>query len=459
MKRVLLPSTLFALGIIVGIASTTFFKKPETPRGVTQDIEKTNTPDTFSEPNELPDPSIPETSSAESFTSRYHSLLAEANTPKKVESLSQLFLEWGAAEGEAAFQFAKTLEGRDHLAYLTAAAAGWSKRDAAAAWDAMLTSTNHGAMLTGQLRSVLTEIAKTDISTATGLLLKIKTPATQFKLLESVLDQADTAAIRSNVLAEILDSDASNKDLLVQSFFRNWGRYDTEQPLSELSGLSDPALSRQAMIGMLEGWASVDGQGAFDYLIESDDTELVNNALPSVAKQWAQTSTADEMESLVDTVSQLENSDSVLKNLIPTIAFANPELALASAQSFDEETARNNHTRDALTIWANSDLSAAEDYFMSMPQTKAKDYAIWGLFSPAIHQNVDPAHIVGYVSSFEDPQSQMKSLYSMAEYTRVVDMGDTTQELEQAIRDYLSNSELTQEHKEKVLGQLATPEG
>lgn len=390
------------------------------------------------------------------FQARYHELLALPNGPEKVRQIKALFVDWGEAEGEAAYRFAMQLSGRERLACLASAAAGWARTEPRAAWDAIMAASNNGAMLSGQVSEVIDELARQDPVQATEFLSEVGSNWNRNRFFARILGTLATDAERSSLLTSLLASDADGSEQAVKALFENWGRYDFDAPLAAATRIENPRTSHAAMLGILEGWASVDGQGAFEYIVESGDSRLVKDALPSVAKKWAAASTADEMTDMLRTVSAIEGSDSVIKNLVADLARADPALAMGSVMALRDESARANHARDALSIWADANLAEAEAYFNALPSGRTKETAIWGLFNPAIHQGADPQRIMAHADALSDPAAIGRVLYSMSEYTRSADLGQKTDDLAAALEAHASgHPNLSDEMRQKILDNLA----
>ncbi|MDQ8204962.1 hypothetical protein [Pelagicoccus sp. SDUM812003] len=394
------------------------------------------------------------------FESRYQVLLGRENGPSKVEAIARLFEEWGRADGEAAFAYAKTLSGRDRIKYLESAAIGWARRSPREAWNAMMEISNQGMMLVGSVGALLGAVAEMDSDQATRFLFEVDSQYNRTRLFDKAVSRLETDDQRRAMLGRLLSSEVEGRAFLVESLFKDWGRYDSEAPIAELGRLGDSKLSQKAMAGILEGWASVDGQGAFEYVLESGDAGLIRNALVPIAKEWAAACTADELETLIGRVAELEQADEVLKGLVPTLSQANPQLALAGISTLKSETARANHTRDALSQWAIADLDAAEAYYRELPAGRTKEYAIWGLFNPAVHHGEPVERIVGFVDALEDPVSIGKALFSMSEYTMAVNKGEMTDRLAWAVRQYVEDhDELPEEVRARILENLAKRKG
>ncbi|MBK1875236.1 hypothetical protein [Pelagicoccus mobilis] len=394
------------------------------------------------------------------FEGRYRVLSALRNGPGKVVELEELFAEWAAEEGEPAFEFALGLQGRDRLSFMGSAAAAWAETDPDAAWEAMMAVSNGGKMLVPQLAKVAKSIADTDPRLATELLLGVESQLNRQELFGRVVSSFKTDEVRNRVLEVLVSSEVNGTEFMVESLFRDWGRYDSESPIRALDRLGDASLAKKAMLGILSGWASVDGRGAFDYVLRSGDEALVSSALSTVAEEWVGNSTADELPGIVELISSLEGDEAVLKNLISPLARVDPALALESVAGFENASARAWHTQDAMRQWAISDLDAAEEYFLSMPAGRTKDYAIWGLFNPAIKYGASAERILSHADSLETPKSIEIALINLSEYVRVRDLGEQTDSLIVAIEDYVANSDkLSDEFRQELLENLPSPEG
>ncbi|MDQ8181591.1 hypothetical protein [Pelagicoccus sp. SDUM812005] len=338
-----------------------------------------------------------------------HLFLAEIEAlppgPKTNGIMRQFFSSWGKSDGLAAFEYAKNLRGRDRLGYLSAAAAGWAETQPIEAWGAVMDISNNGSMYGISTYNVLNAISKDDLQLAVDLSLEIKDDRRRASHFSSLVRDVSFHGNYEELfeIANTLEN-PHDKSSLVKDIFETWGRYETDAPNQLMATISDPTISRYAVEGLMGGWAAVDGAGAFAYAIENRDQPGMEESLESIAKTWARSVTANEMENMMSQVSTADSSSKLMQSMIHEVARANPQLAMDWATNTPDESARANAVSATMSSWARSNINDAENYYHSMTDDKLRSRSAYSIARGLASKEANQDRILALLDGFEDPK-------------------------------------------------------
>ena len=379
--------------------------------------------------------------------------------PGKQRALETLFRKWGAASGILAYERAKGLGGRDRLACMSAAAAGWASGAPEEAWSEIMVATNNGSTSHLKLKPIIEEIARNDLGLAVQLLQRIDNQYYLQQHFQPLIDAAAEIGGYVDLLGIVQDLDSADKPgLLAEKIFETWGKYELDAPLEALSRIDDPAVASKALLGIMRGWAQVDGEAAFLYAVENSSDPKIAELLAPVAEQWSLSSSSDEVASLIEQVISIGDGGIVLSSISRSLAQRQPELTMDSIAGIENDRARSMTTNVVMGEWARTDLASAESYYKDMPYDQTKQQSFWALFNASMQQSKSPEGIIDLVFELNDLEAISRTLVSMAEYTTISPFRDRSLALERAlVQELESREDISQDTKAKVLDWL-TPE-
>lgn len=368
----------------------------------------------------------------------------------------QLFTNWGKTDGEAAFQYAQNLTGRDRLGYLSAAAAGWATDEPEIAWAAVMDISNNGSMYGISTYNVLNSIAKDDLELAAKLTLQVKDDRRRTSAFGYLVRQVSTKGNYEELFDIAIAIDGqSNKENFVKSIFETWGKYETEAPNRLLSTIEDPSVSSSAIQGMMSGWAAVDGSGAFSYALTNRAEPGMEDALQSITRTWARSVTAPEMEAMMAQVSTVEDSSKFMQSMIYSVAQANPQLAMDWAASTSDEGAKWSAVSSSMSSWTRSDIKGAEAYYHTMSDEGLRTKSVFTLATGLITKGATDERIIALLNGFDDPKHRANTLSSLAFAVSKSKSRNKSESLDQTLRELIETSpDMTEQQREAVLKNL-----
>ncbi|MCH6257131.1 hypothetical protein MLD52_11275 [Puniceicoccaceae bacterium K14] len=393
---------------------------------------------------------------AENALEYYEKISALPPSSQTSAFLRNFYLKWGEIDGPAAFAFAQDFNGRDRLRYISLSAKGWAKTDPTAAWESIMVASNNGSMWALNSRGAMRSIAQNDIQLATQLLSDVKGHQQKQFMIRGIIEEATRTGDFGTLLeASMAQNDPQTRKSLISEIFKTWGGYETDAPLEALSKIADEETSTSAMKGFMEGWAAVDGSGAFAYALMNQDPPGMAGALESVSKAWARNVTSDEMENVMAQVSSIDDSDKLVRSVIYSVAQANPELALSWAEKTEDATIRSDTTGRALAMWAFSDIDAAENYYHSIDDEKAQANATWSIANSLMNQGDKGERIIALLNNYEDPAQLANALGSVTYAVANNENRANAPELQSTLIEMIhSNTELEDDRKQTLLSQL-----
>lgn len=405
-------------------------------------------------------PQLTEDSRSDSTTfdpSQIEKYLAEIEKlppgPAKQKEMEKLFREWAAVSGSLAYENAKGLEGRNRLACMTAAAAGWASVAPEEAWAEIMLATNNGSTRQPGLQPIIQEIAKNDLGLAVQLLQGIDNPYYLQNHFQPLIDAAAESRSYIDLLKIVNNLDSvETRGLLAEKVFETWGKYETDAPLEALSSIGAAVLASKALLGFMEGWAQVDGESAFLYAVENNSDPKIAELLSPIAEQWALTSTRGDVASIIEQITLIKDGDIVLSKISRSLAQREPELTMNSISGIENDRARSMTTTSVMGEWARTDLESAKNYYSEMPYDQSKQQAFWALFNAGMQQSKSPESLIGLAFDLGDPDAVNTLLVNMAEYTTVSSYKDRSLALANELaRELDSREDIPPETKAKVL--------
>lgn len=387
-----------------------------------------------------------------------HLFLAEIEAlppgPKTNGIMRQFFSSWGKSDGLAAFEYAKNLRGRDRLGYLSAAAAGWAETQPIEAWSAVMDISNNGSMYGISTYNVLNAISRDDLQLAVDLSLEIKDDKRRASHFSSLVRDVSFHGNYEELfeIANTLEN-PHDKSSLVKDIFETWGRYETDAPNQLMATITDPTISRYAVEGLMGGWAAVDGAGAFAYAIENRDQPGMEESLESIAKTWARSVTANEMENMMSQVSTADSSSKLMQSMIYEVARANPQLAMDWASNASDETTKTRSVSSTLSVWARSNIDEAEGYYHTMADEQLRSRSVYSIASALLDKGAGKERIIGLMDGYDDPKSRSSALNIVAQ--AVSRSKDKPEEVVAALKSMVeSDPNLHEKQKASILNRL-----
>ena len=386
----------------------------------------------------------------------YEKISSLPSSPQTSGFLRNFYLKWGEIDGPSAFAFAQNFTGRDRLRYISLSAKGWAKTNPTDSWEAIMAVSNNGSMWGVNARGAMRSIAQADLQLATDLLSDIPGHRQKQFMIGGIIDEASrTGNFDTLLAASITQEDPLIRKTLISEIFKTWGGYETDAPIEALAQITDAEISASAMKGFMEGWAAVDGSGAFAYALINQESPGMTGALESVTNTWARNVTSEEMENVMNQVSAIEDSDKLVRSVIFSVAQANPELAISWAEKTEDATIRSDTTGRALAMWAYSDINAAESYYHSIDDEKAQAGSTWSLARSLVDQGDKGERVLALLDNYEDPKLLANALGSVTYAIAHSENKANVPELQSTLIEMIqTNTEIEDDRKETLLSQL-----
>ncbi|MBK1876476.1 hypothetical protein [Pelagicoccus mobilis] len=376
---------------------------------------------------------------------------------KKSILMNRLFHKWGQTDGAVAFETAQALEGRDRLRYLGEAAAGWSTTDIVASWDALMIASNEGALQQLPLGPMLHEVAKQDISLAMTLMSEAGGTNAGYNRFKSILRAAEENGQFGDVFNELVfNDDVPNKERYVRSLFEEWGKSDLNTPFQMLNSLGDDPLSNQAMAGIMRGWATIDGQGAFSYALANSNDPIVARSLPMIAKELVKSSTAEEMSTLFSEIKDVDQQNSIAKTIIGDLANADPHSAFEWASQLQDEKTRANSIARVIGTYAKNDYEGARDYYLTLDDPSTQLQAVTGLTYSQFREtkNINLSETFELIDAIDDADSREKAIERVAGIAKSLKKRDSIEFTDEYITMIEGRDDLSRSKKDKLIKPL-----
>jgi len=377
-------------------------------------------------------------------------------SPRRSEMMKSLFQDWGEKAGESAYLYAQSLSGHDRLEYLAHAAGGWAAMAPQAAWEAIMDATNNGSLSRPTLWQTLESISEGNMQLAVDLMADIGDPRKGAAAIDALVRKAANDGNIPALLEAVERSGAfEDKTRLVRALFRGWGTYDFDSPYSAISKIKDPELQEEAMSGIMLGWAQSDGKGAFEYALENSEDAAIAKLMPEIAQSWAYSATAAEVGEIMERAAGTDNEQQIMRRIIWPLAQANPRAAADWATQQSEESRSNRSVYGVMNVWGRSDLPAATQYLSTVADENSRSRAATPLVYHHLNAKSDPDEVIALSRGFESQKASERVL------SRIVSMlssphvsADTSVLRERLLSDIPQRSDISEETRQKLIGQL-----
>lgn len=356
-------------------------------------------------------------------------------SPAKRRQLEAFFRKWGELRGSDAYDYASKLTGRDRISCMAQAAAGWASTEPKEAWKKIMLDTNNGASDNPTLDPVVKEIARNDLVLAVELLQQVRDPENaqdQFRSISHIVSESGNYLELLGAVNSV--HEPGSKARLTEMLFEEWGQYDLNEPLKALETLDDSEIAASALSGLMQGWAQIDGEAAFNYALQNGSDRTMSDLLGKIAQHWARTSTNDEIGTIIELVSSIDDSDRILPEVAVPLVERQPQATLEAIARIENTNARAMSTAAAMRSWAQFDYDDAASYYSSMDYGQSKQQAFWSLFNIGMRAGDSTDRIVDLAFELDSPNAVHSSLVSMAEYTNVSPYKSQSESLAASIR-------------------------
>lgn len=384
-------------------------------------------------------------------------LEALPNSRRKSVLMNRLFRKWGEVDGAVAFETAQALDGQDRLRFLGEAAAGWSSVDLVSAWDSLMIASNDGALQQLPLGPALREVAKTDIDLAMTLMSDLSgnqgASNSRFRaILNVAADQGQFEQVLQSVMT---NGELPSKDRYLKSLFEAWGKTDLAAPLQTLAQFEDKNLSRQAMSGLMKGWASVDSKGAFSYALAHSNDPLLARSLPELAKQVARNSTAEEMFAAFNEVKDPAHQRQIARSISSDLAKADPHAAMRWASQLQDDKVKSQSIAQILSTYAANDYDGARSYYLTLEDPAVQLQTLTGLAYSQVRQSrtLDLDETVELIDAINDPATRERALERVSGLASRMNRQDNLHFTDQYITMIENRDDLTRSKKDKLIRQ------
>ncbi|MDQ8183626.1 hypothetical protein [Pelagicoccus sp. SDUM812005] len=333
--------------------------------------------------------------------------------PVKREQRETFLKAFGQFHGEAAFIAMLSDDSPNASKSLGHLAAGWARNEPDAAWAALLAASNNGAIQGINLRSVIAEVAQTDIGSAVQMINDLQGARRdrEFKTLANNLRSTENFQAMLDISLEIPDDKFRERSMA--SLFDAWSDFDFDSSLDAINSLPDPSLAKSSMHGLLRSWAQRDGSEAFAYALENQGDPNVAGTLTAVTKSWLRNSSAFEVNEVFDALDALPDRDKTIYDLASDLVAADPETTLAMVHEIEDDRLRQRTLGKAIYNWSRNDLDSAESYVFSLEDTQAQANMLTTLSRNRMQEGGSLDPYAQAISQLEDANDRRRALIGL----------------------------------------------
>ncbi|MBK1876798.1 hypothetical protein [Pelagicoccus mobilis] len=292
-------------------------------------------------------------------------------TEKRSKTL-RFLRAFGQAHGQEAFLAFLDNPSPNALRNLGPVAAGWAQNAPVDAWAALLAASNNGAIRGVDLRSTISEVARTDLTAALGMIDDLQGSRRNAEFRALVNNQNDAASFETIFHNTLQIQDSQLRSRSMQSLFDAWSDFDFDASLTAIEAIPNTQIARSSMHGILNSWAQRDGAEAFAYALENQNDPNVSGALLSVTRNWLRTSTTFDTDEVFHAISSLPDRDQTLFNLAGDLVAANPEATMAMIQAIENPEMRNRTYQRSISQWGRNDIDSAENFARAQEDQMSK---------------------------------------------------------------------------------------
>ncbi|MGH8019477.1 MAG: hypothetical protein ACREIA_14580 [Opitutaceae bacterium] len=272
--------------------------------------------------------------SAEEMPSAFEALMQVRRGTARTGLISAFFKHWGAIDPHAALETAKNMPTRDRPAAEFHALRAWAQQAPADAWAMAKELLSAIPAHSWSYTAVLGEMAKTDPARALAEAMSISRDSGRLGARHHIVSAAvETGSIETLLVAVQGLKSAADRESWTKEAFTCWAGVDVEAPLAVLASITDPALAKSAMTGLLTGWGGADPTGALEYAAAHHSDPLVSGALEPMLLRVISESSRAEADAFVGAIGESNAVGSLSESVLLTLANTHPELALKLAAS------------------------------------------------------------------------------------------------------------------------------
>ncbi len=376
---------------------------------------------------------------------------------KRTSMMERLFERWGKLEGSVAFEYAKSMEGRSRLRYLSSAAEGWADIEPDEAWEAIMWASNYGALSGISFRGALRSIARNDLQLAARLAMETEDRSSfAGRRVHPLIEAVEESGEYTKLVAMIERySEGPTSGDYIENVFQRWGQYDYEGPSDAIRAMEDSELSKSAMTGLIQGWAESDGAGAFQYALENQSDPTFAEAIPSIVRTWVRSATAEEIRSIPERLEGLEDYDENMRRVVSSFAKADPKMAFDLASSLADENLRTKSIGSVMFTWSLSEIDKARSFLPEIPDAKARSSAARSMIYSHVRAKSSPEEIVSLVEHGSDQKEKERLLSSIARQAQRHRTSEHSRKLVEYLKTELPKREdVSDDFRNKLLKEL-----
>jgi hypothetical protein len=304
---------------------------------------------------------------------QWQQFISAPGSPARTAALAALLEKLAAADPERAMALARTegnLKLRENL--VQASLRGWARLSPtnAAAWALARPDVN--ARETA-LSSVFAGLVAADPAQAVSLgkMLIQQHPDDAISHGSRLLDALCDAGHFEAAAQMAAGGGKEQRSFWLSGAYSKWAEFQPEQAAAAAAAITDPELRKQALHGIVGGWAEADPVALVQFVTklppETDRSSILSQALQYWVKHDADTAShwinnhesGPEMDEGVAAVATMES--------------VKPDVAIGWADSIVNVNLRSETLAMVLRTWMTQDLSAARQYFENTPDLLPDD--------------------------------------------------------------------------------------
>lgn len=278
----------------------------------------------------------------------------------------RMLAAWARLSPQAALEYVRKNMLRDRQAEaLTTVFEAWAGQDPAAAWDWVLNKENGDA---GHLRTVLTEVAKSDSAMAQlfARAYSEQHPDLASNAYLSVMDgmmYAGDYGGAQRIVAQAAVPNEEQRNMLVNFLAGEWARYQPENDAQWVLTLPAGPVRDQALNALGQAWSDIDPASAAEFAVSLPSGTGRETALNQALSKWTMDNPLQAGEWVLK-----YNANGDFDQAVAAIATSsdlmnhNVSLALGWAGTIQKENLRDQSTIAIVSTWYSNDPSSAMSY-------------------------------------------------------------------------------------------------